>query len=248
MKKIFYFLIILISSLFFLAIPSLAIIKTSGEMIINYHEPLFSSSTVWYPGLTLRNTIEVKNTGKSTRSLGIKATNTSQIEKLAEALILKVDENGRYVFGDNEDKTLKDFWNKGDFEVANLGPYETKTIGFTISMPGSLGNEYQGKEAKFDLMIGFLNQSSVIFTASSGDGGKITNILGITTSSTKLTLTPQPSFQPKSTTTIINAGQVKGVTTKNLSKYIFPIVLLILLILLILYFYKKRKIGGSERA
>ncbi|MBI5122893.1 hypothetical protein HZA75_03475 [Candidatus Roizmanbacteria bacterium] len=183
MKKIFYFLIILISGLFFLAIPSLAIIKTSGEMIINYHEPLFSSSTVWYPGLTLRNTIEVKNTGKSTRSLGIKATNTSQIERLAEALMLKVDENGRYVFGDNEDKTLKDFWNKGDFEVADLGPYETKTIGFTISMPGSLSNEYQGREVKFDLMIGFLNQSST----SPTDAGKI---LGLSTQTVGLPSTP----------------------------------------------------------
>lgn len=185
----------------------LAITQTVGEMTINHDEPLFPSSTVWYPGLSLRNTIEVKNTGGSVRGLGINSTNTSHTGGLINVLILKVDDGGHYVFGGNDDKTMKDFWNEGDFKVANLGPYETKTIGFTISMPESLGNEYQSKEAKFDLIIGFFNQSS--------------------------------------TTAIINAGQVKGVTTKNLSKYIFPVISLILLILLILYFYKKRRNNSS---
>lgn len=192
----------------------LAITQTVGEMTINHDEPLFPSSTVWYPGLSLRNTIEVKNTGGSVRGLGINSTNTSHTGGLIDVLILKVDDGGHYVFGGNDNKTMKDFWNEGDFEVANLEPYETKTIGFTISMPESLGNEYQSKEAKFDLIIGFFNQSSVLLTAQ-----------------------PTSTF----TTTIINTGQVKGVTTKNLSKYIFPVISLILLILLILYFYKKKQ-------
>ena len=225
MKKLFYFFAILILSLFVLVTQSLAITQTAGEMTINHDEPLFPSSTVWYPGLNLRNTIEVKNTGGSIRGLGINSTNTSHTGGLADVLILKVDDGGHYVFGGNGDKTMKDFWNEGDFEVANLGPFETKTIGFSISMPGPLGNEYQSKEAKFDLIIGFLNQSSVILTVTgitnpstgaileitsnpfAGFSGSFEEVLGKSTSSAELSPTPSP--------TVINIGQVKGTMTKN---------------------------------
>lgn len=262
MKKLFYFFIILILGLFVLVAPTFAITQTAGEMTINHDEPLFPSSTVWYPGLSLRNTIEVKNTGGSIRGLGINSTNTSHTGGMADVLILKVDDGGHYVFGGNGDKTMKDFWNEGDFEVANLGPYETKTIGFTVGMPGSRGNEYQGKEAKFDIIIGFLDQSSVIFTAAAGGGGGTTStspatgavlgavsnpftdffgpfeeVLGESTSSADITPTPSPE--------VIGIGQVEGASIKNLRKFIVPLVSLALLFLLILYFYKKRKNSSS---
>ncbi len=247
MKKILYQLATIFVFLFLVTNVSFAITQSAGEMIVTHDEPLFPSSTVWYPGLSLRNTIEVKNIGGSIRGLGINSTNTSHTGGLINVLILKVDDGGHYVFGGNGDKTMKDFWNEGDFEVANLGPYETKTIGFTISMPGFLGNEYQGKKAKFDIIIGFLNQSSVILTVSGGGNnnpstgrvlaatsnpftgffGPFEEVLGESTSSTELTSILSP--------TIINTSQVKGVLTKNFSKYIFPVISLILLILLILW-------------
>ena len=115
----------------------------SGDLSIIYDEPLFSPSTVWYPGLNLRSTIVVKNLSKSTRSLGIKAINTSQIGKLSEVLIFKVDEEGEYVFGGKEDKTLKDFLiNNNELKITYLSPNETKTIGLTIYAPKTLTNEY----------------------------------------------------------------------------------------------------------
>lgn len=75
--------------------------------------------------------------------------------------------------------------------------------------------------------------------------GFAAGVLGAATSAAELTLTPKPSSQPSPTTKVINIGQVKGLMTKNFSKYIFPVILLILLILLILYFYKKRKTTSS---
>lgn len=133
----------------------------SGDLSIIYDEPLFSPSTVWYPGLNLRNTIVVKNLSKSTRSLGIKAINTSQIGKLSEVLIFKVDEDSNYIFGENNDKTLKDFWDiNNELKITDINPNETKTIGLTIHAPKTLTNEYQNKEVKLDIKIGFLNQSS----------------------------------------------------------------------------------------
>ena len=131
----------------------LAITQTAGEMTINHNEPLFPDSQVWYPGLTKHNTIEVKNTGRSVRELGVNSTNTLQTGGLADVLIFKIDDGGRFVYGSSDDKTLSDFWNSGGFEIANMGGFETKTIGFTVYMPGTLGNEYQDKEARFDLMI-----------------------------------------------------------------------------------------------
>lgn len=133
----------------------------SGDLSIIYDEPLFSPSTIWYPGLNLRNTIVVKNLSKSTRSLGIKAINTSQIGKLSEVLIFKIDEEGKYVFGGKEDKTLKDFLiSNNELTITYLNPNETKTIGLTIYAPKTLTNEYQNKEVKINITIGFLNSSS----------------------------------------------------------------------------------------
>jgi len=249
MKKMFYFFVILILGLFVLVSSASAVTQIAGEMTINHDEPLFPNTTVWYPGLTLRNTIEVTNTGGSIRGLGIRAVNTAQTGGLADVLIFKIDDDEHYVYGQNNDKTMKDFWDMvNEFEAANLGPHETKTIGFTAYMPETLGNEYQETQAQFDIMIGFLNQSSVILTVSGGGGagtvlavtsnpfagffGPFEEVLSETTSSVELSPTPSP--------TVINIGQVKGAMTKNFSKYIFPIVLLILLILLILYFYKRR--------
>ena len=252
MKKTF--LIISTVFLFVFATQSLAITQISGELQVTHDEPLFPDSQVWYPGLTKHNTIEVKNTAGSVRGLGVNSTNTLQTGGLADVLIFKIDDGGHFVYGGNDDKTLSDFWNSGGFEIANMGGFETKTIGFTVYMPGTLGNEYQGKEARFDLMIGFLNSSSVIFTASGGSGSgggaaatSTTATTGTVLAATSKTSNPfsTPELTPILSPTPTSIGQVKGVMTKNFSKYIFPIILLILLIPLILYFYKKKKNSSS---
>lgn len=133
----------------------------SGNLSIIYDDPIFSSSTVWYPGLNIRKIIIVKNLGKSKQSLGIRATNISQLEKLPKILIFKIDEGGKYVFGENDNKTLQDFLNmKSELKITELSPNESKTIGLTVYMPKVINNEYQNKELKFDIAFGFLVKSS----------------------------------------------------------------------------------------
>ncbi len=257
MKKLFYFLIVPIFILIFLVVPTLAITQTAGEMTINHDGQLFPSSEVWYPGQNLRNIIIVKNNGSLIRVLGINSTNTSHTERLADGLIFKVDVGGQYIFGGNSDKTMKDFWNEGVLEVTNLRPSETKTIGFTISMPGLVDNKYQGKEAKFDLIIGFLNQSSVILPVSGGGDNTTTGIinksmdaiLGVTKntfsgffSSPKEVLgdsTSVSKLKPTSLQMIANIDQIKGLIIKNSNKIIISLILLILFIFSIYTFIKK---------
>lgn len=133
----------------------------SGNLSIIYDEPIFPSSTVWYPGLNIRKIIIVKNLGKLKQSLGIRASNISQLEKLPKILIFKIDEGGKYVFGENDNKTLRDFLNmKSELKITELSPNESKAIGMTVYMPKVINNEYQNKELKLDITFGFLAKSS----------------------------------------------------------------------------------------
>lgn len=260
MKKLLGIIGAIFLFLFVFIHQPLAITKTSGDLQVTHDEPLFPDTQVWYPGLIKHNTIEVKNLGGSIRGLGIKATNSSQIGGLADVLIFKVDDGGQYVLGGNDDVTLRSFWDRtSEFEVANLGPYDTKIIGFTVIMPSILGNGYQGTRANFDLIIGFLNQSSVIFTASGGGGGgTATNpstpavlglgtqigfipyeseeVLGEATESAELNGEPTP------TTTVINVGQVKGLKTILKNKiFIFGLPIAFILLLIAIFLKRKRK-------
>ena len=171
---------------------------TAGEMEITSDNPLFSSSAVWYPGLSIRREIVVKNLGGFARTLSVQAVNTSQTGSMAENLYVRFLRGGSTIYGDLPSKTMKKFWDDGQIDLFGLGGGQTANFDLEVQMPSSLGNEFQGKQAKFDMIIGFAgtgNQATVLGTvdniasgeAASTPAGEILmpEILGLNTDTSK---------------------------------------------------------------
>lgn len=164
--KISLFIIILA---FLSAQKTFAITKTSGDLEVAFEEPLFSSNTTWYPGFSLSKSITVKNNAAQNYTTGLEALNKSETNNLSSVLNFKVTENSIVRYG--PDKTLKNFWDDEEINLSSIAPHQQITYDITVEMNPVAGNEYQGKQAKFDLKVGFLGEEGkvageVISTAS----------------------------------------------------------------------------------
>jgi len=153
MKKTL-FIIFLFSIFYFLfSTPILA-----ANLEVNFESvPLFPSTIIWYPGLSETRSITVKNNSGETERVAIEAINEGETGNLASVLEFKVLERGieRY----NSSKTLKDFWSEGIVQLSDLEGRKDTTYDLVITFKSTAGNEYQGKEAKFDLKIGFYSEA-----------------------------------------------------------------------------------------
>lgn len=249
MKKIILvFLFIILYSLFFIH-PAYAVTKTDGDLQVTYDEPLFPSTIIWYPGLSVQKSFTVKNIGGSTHKTSLKADNTSQTGSLADNLYLKISEGATDYYGGADDKTMKNFWDNGETGLSDISGGNNATYSITITMPGNLGNEFQGKTAKFDLVVGFVGTPSTV-TISGGGAvagaatvpygafipagpapGFAPGVLGVATPEAELTATP--------TATI--TGQIQGIQTSLISKkLIFGITGLLGGIALLAFYLRRR--------
>lgn len=145
--------------------------KTSDELQVTYEDPLFPSSVIWYPGLSITKSFTVKNLGSSSQTVSIKATNTSQTGNIADVFLFKVTEARVNHYGGTDGKTLKNFWDEGQISLSDLNGKETTSYDITITMLTSAGNEYQGKQARFDLIVGFVGTPTQVTITGAGGGG-----------------------------------------------------------------------------
>ncbi len=159
---------------FILKNQTFAVTDTSGDLQVTYDDPLFPSSIVWYPGLSVTKTITVKNTGSSTHTTSIKADNTSQTGNIDQLYLFKITEGSTSWYGGSNDKTLKNFWDAGELHLSDISSGNSTTYDITITMPSSAGNEYQDKTAKFDLIIGFVGTNETVTV--SGGGGTVSGV------------------------------------------------------------------------
>ena len=173
MKK-FLSVVFILSFFFFISLPpkTFAKIETSGDLQVSYEEPLFPAYLVWYPGFSITKSFSVKNLGSSTYTVYIKATNTSQTGNIADVFLFKVREGNNVLSGQNDKKTLKNFWDEGQIFLSEIKGGEVATYEATITMLTSAGNEYQGKQAMFDLIIGFKETANQVVI----DGGSQTGV------------------------------------------------------------------------
>lgn len=209
MKKcIFVFLFIILYSLFFIH-PVYAVTETTGDLQVTYDKPMFPDTTVWYPGLTIVKSFSVKNLGGGTHTASLKAENTSQTGNLGDNLYFRVDEGTVNRYGEANDKTMKNFWDNGETNLSDIGSGSTTSYTITISMPGTLGNQFQGTKATFNLLVGFVGTESKVTISDSGavtgptTSGFVTTVaphgfapgvLGIATSEASLTATPSATI------------------------------------------------------
>lgn len=172
MKKIPLILFVL-SVLFILSSPpskAYAKTETSGDLQVTYDDPLFPSSIIWYPGLSVTKSFTVKNLGSSTHTVSIQATNTSQTGNIADVFLFKITEGAVARYGGADDKTLKNFWDAGQISLSDLNGGGSTTYDIAITMLASAGNEYQGKQAQFDLTIGFVGTAAQVVITGGGAG------------------------------------------------------------------------------
>lgn len=199
LKKIFLILLLLVTFTGLKPESVLAATLTSGDLQVTADEPVFSSATVWYPGLSIRREIVVKNLGGSARTLSVQAVNTSQTGSMAENLYVRFLRGGSTIYGDLPSKTMKKFWDDGQIDLFGLDGGQTANFDLEVQMPSSLGNEFQGKQAKFDMIIGFAGTGSQVGLSASGGGfepevlGTADNIAsgGATSTSTGEILMPE---------------------------------------------------------
>lgn len=162
MRKIIFILILFF---FFIFVPKAhAVTKTSGSLQLTCDEPLFPSQVVWAPGMSQEKEITVKNLGTSSQQVQIASTNYSETGLLSEQLLLTVTEGGTNLY----QKSLKDFFSAGEVGLSDVGAGQTNTYKMTVYFASESGNQYQGKEAKFDLIVGFKGGETL---SVSGDGG-----------------------------------------------------------------------------
>lgn len=154
--RLFISLIVIFVFLFFFITPSLAITKTSGNLEATFEEPIFSPFDIWYPGLSLTRDLIVKNNGSGTETVVIASQNETETGNISQVFNFKVEEGGSTVYEDS----LANFWNAGEVELSDLSSSsgQSKTYKLTASMDSPAGNEYQGKETVFDLLVGFLGK------------------------------------------------------------------------------------------
>lgn len=168
MRRATILILTIFSGLFFLAESAQAVTKTSGDLEVTFDEPMFDASIVWYPGLLVTKSMTVKNNGGASQTVSIEAVNKIQTGSLAQVLLFKTLEGGVDRYGGGNDKTLQNFWDDGQISLSGLAGGATTAYDLTVKMAASSGNEYQRKEAKFDLRVGFVGTTTSV---TSGGGG-----------------------------------------------------------------------------
>lgn len=149
-----------------------AVIKRAGNIEVITDEPLFADSIVWYPGLTVEKSFQVKNRGRGAKTAQIETENESENRQLARILTVQIKEGTRGIFGIGDTKSLNNFFESSAISLGEVFPDDSgKVFSVAISMPSSAGNEYQDGRAKFDLRIGFLGESLSTVTVAGGSSG-----------------------------------------------------------------------------
>ncbi len=234
-KKIsMYFLTILAISTIFLSFPSpaFALVKKSGDIEIITDEPLFPSSIVWYPGLKVEKSIQVKNRGTGPKKVEIEAMSELVSKNLADVLQFEVKEGTKTLYGGTPSKTLKNFLDAKTLELSEVWVNDDgKAFSLIVTMPDTAGNEYQGGKASFDLRVGFPGDanSSVIISSNTATSTTAPAVLSAGTQSVRTgggpqilgesvspTPVPVPSAETAGNLSNQNSqGQVAGESTES---------------------------------
>lgn len=158
MKKLILSLIFLILPIF-LIVPSVlaadldVTCRGAGTCLPDNPGPIFSPSEVWYPGKTLSKTIQLLNTSGGSQKIITQAQNSTTSGNLTQAFTFSIVRNSdNYVIWSGG---LASYYAKGETELATLGDGASDTFIYTAAMDSAAGNDYQGKQSSFDLLIGF---------------------------------------------------------------------------------------------
>lgn len=137
--------------------------------------PLFDSSIVWYPLLSVGKEIHVINNRTYGVTLETNATGTTTNGALDEVMDLTIAQTG--IFPPVWTGTLKEFYNQPSITLPGInGGGGTLDLTFTLSMD-DVGNDYQNTNSTFDLNFNFQGDDeptptpTTVQTSTNGGGG-----------------------------------------------------------------------------
>jgi len=159
MTKKFFFTTVIFCAIFSAAIHStlaLEVTCASGSCTKDTTDPLFSELNT-YPTWGVTRTIKANNNYAETRKFAVNVSNPRFFDLIPNPLekVLKINiveqESGNMLYGP---ATLLDFKNAGQILLSDVPSGGNRTYKFNLLMD-NVGNEYQDKEIKFDLIVGF---------------------------------------------------------------------------------------------
>jgi Ca2+-binding RTX toxin-like protein len=126
----------------------------AGGVIINFNNaslnggPLFVVSNMM-PGDCIEKQISIKNDTNQTKTIGTYPQNQSQTGNISSVLSMKIQNSGTTIY----EKTLAQFFTESKILLATIPKNQSQQISFQICFNKSAGNEFQQKQAKFDLVF-----------------------------------------------------------------------------------------------
>lgn len=160
MNKFLTITIFFCAGLFFGSTPVEAALSVQFEST-----PLFLNANVT-PGDQVERTVVVSNTGSALETVRASVRNQFS-DGLSEVMRLTISSNSTVYFTGS----FKDFFALPYAELGTLTGGSNRTYTFRASLPSTVGNPYQHKTLRFDLLIGFVGGQIVPDTPRGGGGG-----------------------------------------------------------------------------
>lgn len=123
-------------------------------------DPIFVVSNM-APGQTEQRVVNVLNTAPTSRPVGVRGVKTSETGNLSTVLNFVISENGTDLYGGTSltgPKTLAQFFTDSldpdGISLSTLGPGSSTNYTFKATFDSSSGNEFQGTQVIFDIIMG----------------------------------------------------------------------------------------------
>jgi len=219
-------LIVFLLAVFFIyktGVLAAAVVETNGDLQVTYDSPLFEPAILWYPSLEEIRNFKVENLGSKTQTVYTQATNTSQTGSLASVFFTKFMQGGNDLYGSGDSKTMDQFFNDGQINLSDLTNGQEKQYDMAIKFWQGAGNEYQGKQLKFDLIVGFEGEDEQVVIEGGGtdvgsgdddDGGGDDGVGGTDVSTALPAPSSPPTFAYAPFAGVVG-GEVAGETTEE---------------------------------
>lgn len=153
MKKIFSLLIttIIFFTVTFYIQAADYTITCNGSSCSDTLSAFFTTSDIWYPGMSKSKTVQVFNNSSEPMYVGVQSSNestTGNLDQVIHFTITRSDSSTAY------SNNLANFYGLSDTELASsLASGSNDTYSFNAQMYTSAGNEYQAKNTEFDLVF-----------------------------------------------------------------------------------------------
>ncbi len=103
------------------------------------------------PGNSVTRLIRVTNNSTQTQRIAVEAINQTNIGDLASQLDIIIKEGSNTIYN----KTLKQFFDDKEIYLSSLNTGSQTQYDFDVNFKSSAGDDYQGKSAGFNLIVGF---------------------------------------------------------------------------------------------